>query len=55
VSAVRYEVSCYIPEDDILHSHHRKNLTSYKGPESSEQGKNITKQDLHKFVYDNDW
>jgi hypothetical protein len=26
---VRYEWGFYIPEDDILHSHRRKNLISY--------------------------
>jgi hypothetical protein len=29
VSPVRYELDCYIPEDDILHSHRRENLKSY--------------------------
>jgi hypothetical protein len=29
VSPVRYELSFYIPEDDILHSHCRENLKSY--------------------------
>jgi hypothetical protein len=29
VSPVRYELGLYIPEDDILHSHHRENLKSY--------------------------
>jgi hypothetical protein len=29
VSTVKYELGFYIPEDDILHSHHRKNLKSY--------------------------
>jgi hypothetical protein len=29
LSPVRYELGCYIPEDDILHSHRRKNLKSY--------------------------
>jgi hypothetical protein len=29
VSPVRYEQGCYIPEDDILHSHRRENLKSY--------------------------
>jgi hypothetical protein len=24
-----YELGCYIPEDDILHSHRRENLKSY--------------------------
>jgi hypothetical protein len=28
VSPVRYELGFYIPEDDILHSHCRKNLKS---------------------------
>jgi hypothetical protein len=32
VSPVRYELEFYIPEDDILHSHRRQNLKSYKGP-----------------------
>jgi hypothetical protein len=27
---VRYELDFFIPEDDILHSHHRENLKSYK-------------------------
>jgi hypothetical protein len=26
---VRYELSSYIPEDDILHSHRRESLKSY--------------------------
>jgi hypothetical protein len=26
---VRYELSFYIPEDDILHSHRRENFKSY--------------------------
>jgi hypothetical protein len=30
VSSVKYELGFYIPEDDILHSHHRENLKSYK-------------------------
>jgi hypothetical protein len=29
VSPVRYELGCYIPEDDTLHSHRRENLKSY--------------------------
>jgi hypothetical protein len=29
VSPVRYELSFYIQEDDILHSHRNENLTSY--------------------------
>jgi hypothetical protein len=29
MSLVRYEVGFYIPEDDILHSHRRKNFKSY--------------------------
>jgi hypothetical protein len=29
VSPVKYELGFYIPEDDILHSHHRENLKSY--------------------------
>jgi hypothetical protein len=29
VSPVKYELVSYIPEDDILHSHHRENLKSY--------------------------
>jgi hypothetical protein len=29
VSPVRYELSFYIPEDGILHSHRRENLKSY--------------------------
>jgi hypothetical protein len=27
---VKYELGFYIPEDDILHSHRRENLKSYK-------------------------
>jgi hypothetical protein len=30
VSPMKYEVGFYIPEDDILHSHHRENLQSYE-------------------------
>jgi hypothetical protein len=30
MSPVRYELSFYIPEDDILHSDRRENLKSYK-------------------------
>jgi hypothetical protein len=30
VSPVRYELSFYIPEDGILHSHRRENLKSYR-------------------------
>jgi hypothetical protein len=30
VSPVKYEVGFYIPEDDILHSHRRENVNSYK-------------------------
>jgi hypothetical protein len=30
VSPVKYELGLYIPEDDILHSHRRENLKSYK-------------------------
>jgi hypothetical protein len=29
MSAERYELGFYIPEDDILHSHHRENLKPY--------------------------
>jgi hypothetical protein len=29
VSPVKYELGFHIPEDDILHSHRRKNLKSY--------------------------
>jgi hypothetical protein len=29
VSPVKYEMGLYIPEDDILHSHHRGNLKPY--------------------------
>jgi hypothetical protein len=29
VSPVKYKLGIYIPEDDILHSHHRENLKSY--------------------------
>jgi hypothetical protein len=29
VSPARYELGCYIPEDDILHSHCRENHKSY--------------------------
>jgi hypothetical protein len=29
VSAVKYELGFYIPEDDILHSHRRDNLKPY--------------------------
>jgi hypothetical protein len=29
VSAVKYELGFYIPEDGTLHSHRRENLTSY--------------------------
>jgi hypothetical protein len=29
VPPVRYELGLYIPEDGILHSHHRENLKSY--------------------------
>jgi hypothetical protein len=32
VSAVRYELGFYIPEDGILHSHRRGNLKSYTVP-----------------------
>jgi hypothetical protein len=31
VSVLRYELGFHIPEDDILHSHCRENLKSYKG------------------------
>jgi hypothetical protein len=27
---VKYKLGFYIPEDDILHSHSRENLKSYK-------------------------
>jgi hypothetical protein len=30
VSPVKYELGFYIPEDDILHSHRRENLESFK-------------------------
>jgi hypothetical protein len=30
VSPVKYELGFYIPENDILHSHGRENLKSYK-------------------------
>jgi hypothetical protein len=30
VSPVKYELGFYIPEDDILHSHRREDLKSYK-------------------------
>jgi hypothetical protein len=29
VSPVRYELSFYIPKDDILHSHRRENVEAY--------------------------
>jgi hypothetical protein len=29
VSSAKYELGFYIPEDDILHSHHRESLKSY--------------------------
>jgi hypothetical protein len=29
VFSVKYELVCYIPEDDILHSHGREDLKSY--------------------------
>jgi hypothetical protein len=29
MSPVRYELDCFISEDDILHSHRRENLKSY--------------------------
>jgi hypothetical protein len=29
VSAVKYEMGFYFPEDDILHSHSRETLKSY--------------------------
>jgi hypothetical protein len=32
VSPVKYELCFDIPEDDILHSHRRENLKSYKQP-----------------------
>jgi hypothetical protein len=32
VSPVKYEMGFYIAEDDILHSHCRENLKSYKFP-----------------------
>jgi hypothetical protein len=31
VSPVKYELGFYIPEDDILLSHHRENLKCYIG------------------------
>jgi hypothetical protein len=30
VSPVKYELGFYVPEDDILHSHRRENLKSYR-------------------------
>jgi hypothetical protein len=30
MSSVKYELGFYIPEDDILHSHRRENLKSYR-------------------------
>jgi hypothetical protein len=30
VSPVRYELSFYVPEDGILHSHRRGNIKSYR-------------------------
>jgi hypothetical protein len=32
VSPVKYEPGSYIPEDDILHSHRRELLISYREP-----------------------
>jgi hypothetical protein len=29
VSPVKYELGCYISEEEILHSHRRENLISY--------------------------
>jgi hypothetical protein len=29
MSPVRYELACYIPEEEIFHSHRRENLISY--------------------------
>jgi hypothetical protein len=39
VSPVKYELGFYIPEDDILHSHRRENLKSYKSvcPDASDR------------------
>jgi hypothetical protein len=33
MSPVKYKLGFYIPEDDILHSHRRENLKSYKSKE----------------------
>jgi hypothetical protein len=30
MSHMRYELGFYIPQDDILHSHHRENHKSYR-------------------------
>jgi hypothetical protein len=35
MSPVKYELGIYIPEDGSLHSHSRKDLTSYKALRSS--------------------
>jgi hypothetical protein len=37
VSSVKYELGFYIPEDDILHSHSRENLKSYRTEKGSER------------------
>jgi hypothetical protein len=42
---VKYELGFYIPEDDILHSHRRENLKSYKG--ISLMTKELEKGTLH--------
>jgi hypothetical protein len=38
MSPVKYELGFYIPKDDILHSHRRENLKSYKDLFLSQNG-----------------
>jgi hypothetical protein len=48
VSPVKYELGFYIAEDDILKSHRRENLRSYKGadgPHSQEWSMKVWLQD----------
>jgi hypothetical protein len=46
VSPVKYELGSYIPVDDILHSHRRENLKSYRYESCSLKNLQLYKTDF---------
>jgi hypothetical protein len=58
MSPVRYELGFYIPEDDILHSHCRENIKSYKALTSCamQRGRNVSpvKYELGFYIPEDD-